>query len=127
MQTEATLQQLNLCFCELVATIVDGNAKPDSKVVAMLDRVDAHVSRILGGETATAAHPLGQTLTAAAYISLVPTIWALLSRSGEASAAMLEAVLAHYATLSASSALKRPALELITRVLTVCGLSTVRS
>lgn len=85
----------------------------------MLERVDAHVGRVLGGEAVTAAHPLGQTLTAASYLSLVPTIWSLLSRPGEASATLLEAVLAHYATLSAASALKRPALELVTRVLTV--------
>ena len=74
LQTEATLQELNLCFCELVATVVDGNAKPDSKVVTMLERVDAHVGRVLSGEAVTAAHPLGQTLTAASYLSLVPTI-----------------------------------------------------
>lgn len=121
LQTETAIQQLNLLFCELVAVVVE-NGPSDSKIVSSLERVGQYVTTILSGAAISPAQPLGQTLTSAAYLSLVPTVWALLCQPG--ADAVFAAVLEHHGRLSVSSAIKRPSLELITRLLSVRGSAT---
>lgn len=92
-------------------------------------RVSEYVTQLLRGEVASVSQ-LGRPLTSAAYVALLPTIWALISSpttSQRMSTPILQAVVEHAVKVSSKSALKRPTIELVARLVLVCDLFCFRS
>ncbi|KAF9044791.1 hypothetical protein BDZ89DRAFT_1058887 [Hymenopellis radicata] len=99
IKIEQAFQELNIIYCELSSLIAsdihsEGGSRDEAVRGYVLDALDAG------------------KLTSAAYTSLLPTIWSLI-RSGD----VLDAVVTHAISLSAKSALKRPATEFLTRLI----------
>ena len=84
-------------------------------------RVSEYVTQLLRGE-APSASELGRPLAPAAYVALLPTIWALISSSATMSTPILQAVVDHAVKVSSKSAVKRPTIEFVARLVIVCGL-----
>lgn len=85
-------------------------------------RVGEYIIQLLGGE-AVSSSQLGRPLTPTAYISLLPTIWALINTVNidghQLSGSVLQATLDHAVKASSKSALKRPTIEFVARVILV--------
>jgi pre-rRNA-processing protein IPI1 len=79
-------------------------------------RVSDYVIQLLRGESASVSRPLAP----AAYVALLPTIWALLSTSQGMASPVLEAVVEHAVHVSSKSALKRWTVEFMARLVLVC-------
>lgn len=84
-------------------------------------RVSEYVTQLLRGEVVYASQ-LGRPLAPAAYVALLPTIWALLSSPTASRAPTLQAIVEHAVKVSSKSALKRPTIEFVARLVLVCDL-----
>lgn len=67
----------------------------------------------------TAAHPMGQHLTATAYVALLPTIWSLLEEGRED---IWSAVVEHCERAGTTSGVKKVAVEFVARLTLVSAL-----
>lgn len=136
VKIEQAVHDLNLIFCELTSLLVlsmhrktqSSSAQPlkpqktvsGSKVSqAALQvralRVSEYVTQLLRGEVVYASQ-LGRPLAPAAYVALLPTIWALLSSPTASRAPTLQAIVEHAVKVSSKSALKRPTIEFVARL-----------
>jgi len=138
LKSEQLLQGLNLSYCELTSLLVlasqaslssKGKARvANDKLTAQAQRVAEYVVKALKGELVSASQPMGQTLSASAYASLLPTIWSLINqphgglgqiqslRDPDVSRTVLQAVLEHYSHTGFGSAVKKAAAEFIARL-----------
>ncbi|RDB28596.1 Testis-expressed sequence 10 protein [Hypsizygus marmoreus] len=143
IKLEQAFQDLNLIFCELSSLLVLTTHEESSRLTrrgrirqksrALLHpthsnntlsiqtlRVNEYILQLLRGEPVSSSQ-LGKPLTPAAYSALLPAIWALLNDATldhrEVSNAMLLAILEHSVKTSSKSALKKPTLEFISRLL----------
>lgn len=88
---------------------------------ARLLRVSEYVIQLLRGEVCPAS-PLRRPLAPAAYVTLLPTIWALLSgptTSPNTSTPIFQAIIEHAIGVSSKSALKKPTIEFVARLVLV--------
>ncbi|KAG6888689.1 hypothetical protein C0995_006679 [Termitomyces sp. Mi166 len=136
-------QDLNLIFSELTSLLVlttnveisrltrrrkarqinswvPGN-KFHNSLSIQTQRVSTYILRLLDGEPVSGSQ-LGRTLAPAAYVSLLPAIWALLNDNGSAhhesnDSAILNAVISHSMKTSSKSALKRLTIEFVARLI----------
>lgn len=87
-------------------------------------RVSEYVIRLLRGEVAFASQ-LGRPLAPAAYVALLPTIWALLNSPTtvqRTSTPIFQAIVEHAVKVSSKSALKRPTIDFVARLVLVCDI-----
>ncbi|KAG6884745.1 hypothetical protein C0993_008535 [Termitomyces sp. T159_Od127] len=141
-KVEQAFQDLNLIFSELTSLLVlatnadnprirrsgktrqahdstSGNRFHNS-VSMQTEHVSKYILQLLGGVPMSGSQ-LGRTLSPAAYISLLPAIWALLNNTSSAhhqstSNEILNAVISHSIKTSSKSALKRPTIEFVARL-----------
>ncbi|KAI0080104.1 hypothetical protein K474DRAFT_1727562 [Panus rudis PR-1116 ss-1] len=147
IKVEQSFQDLNLIYCELTSLLVlaspqqpspqgepqnpktraNKNKKPatsnsaNARITSLqVDRVKEYVIRLLHGEPPSGTGSgLPRPITAAAYTSLLPTIWALLNHSAleqEPSNGLLAAVVEHATKISSTSAVKRHSLDFLGRL-----------
>ncbi|KAG5648058.1 hypothetical protein DXG03_007093 [Asterophora parasitica] len=98
----------------------DGGAKALS---IQTQRVSDYILQLLRGEPSSGSQ-LGRTLTPSAYAGLLPAIWALLNMSSsgtlaqhqEIASAVLHATVEHSIKTSSKSALKKPTIEFVARL-----------
>ncbi|KAG6842589.1 hypothetical protein C0991_000115 [Blastosporella zonata] len=138
---EQAFQDLNLIFCELTSLLVlttnaqasrptrRGKSRQTSASANKLNnslsiqtqRVSDYILQLLGGGSATGSQ-LGRSLTPAAYVSLLPAIWALLNNTASSvehpstTSAILNATIMHSIKTSSKSALKRLTIEFVARL-----------
>ncbi|KIY62434.1 hypothetical protein CYLTODRAFT_361490 [Cylindrobasidium torrendii FP15055 ss-10] len=120
IKIEQPLQELNIIYCELSSLLLSAEQSnervPSRKAkITRIDAVRDFVLRSLGDKNSPSAP---QAFTAATYTALLPTIWTLItaSRSGQSND-VLNAVVSHAISLSAKSALKRPATDFVARLI----------
>ncbi len=65
------------------------------------------------------SNQVARSLTSAAYTSLTPTMWSLINTPSQSSNGVFGAVLEHGTVVSAKSALKKPAVDFISRLILV--------
>jgi pre-rRNA-processing protein IPI1 len=143
VQTEQTVQGLNLAFCELTSLLTlrhaepqssdlrFGNRKPKEKciqrsnsVVSLpLDRVSGYVSRLLEGE-ANIANGLSRPLTLPVYTALLPTLWSLVNNvsggsGGSVGEETVRVVVDHATRIGSMGASKRATVEFVGRLMLV--------
>ncbi len=88
------------------------------------ERVREYVLQILGGGEPSSSQ-LARPLTAAAYTSLLPTIWSLINYSGrnqeqtESSSDVLRATVEHAVKTGSKSLLKRCTFDFVSRIVLV--------
>lgn len=136
-QTEQTVQQLNLTFCELTSLLTLRhteplpsnprlqNHKPKGKSIQKLtpvaslplDRVSEYVSILLAGE-ANPEDGLSRPLTLAAYWTLLPTLWSLVNNLGQSSGGsvgeeVIKIVVNHAMRIGSTGASKRATVEFV--------------
>lgn len=85
--------------------------------------VSDYVVRCLRGEVTSALNPMGQRLTLATYVAILPTLWSLLNDAEVASNTIWNALLEHATQISSNSALKKASIEFIARIVLVRLLS----
>ncbi|KAF9460822.1 hypothetical protein BDZ94DRAFT_1374995 [Collybia nuda] len=130
-------QDVNLVFCELTSLLLLENEKELVPVVRLkgkqglssvnetkvslsiqILRVSEYVIQLLRGESIVTR--LGKPLTAAAYLALLPTIWALLNdvtaTHRSTSSDVLKATVEHALKASSKSALKQMSIEFIAQL-----------
>ncbi|KAI0062344.1 hypothetical protein BV25DRAFT_1856310, partial [Artomyces pyxidatus] len=143
IKTEQAFQDLNLIFCELasisVLALPPQAADPSSKrfqrktdttkrahgsSLIQVEHVGEYVVELLKGEPAN-SQSLSRHITAQSYVALLPSLWSLLNMGGadhsETSDRVLEATLDHAMRISSSSAVKRPSVEFLSRLVLVSG------
>jgi pre-rRNA-processing protein IPI1 len=151
-QLEQACQDLNVIFCELTSFLVltsqtqlsirmtrGGNSRQvhrshsqstnfKDNLSIQTERVSEYVIQLLRGE-AVATSQLGHSLTPASYIALLPTIWSLLNNPTwihrDLSNSVLQAILDHAFKVASKSALKKPTIEFVARVVLV-SMSPIR-
>ncbi|KAG6829395.1 hypothetical protein H0H92_004663 [Tricholoma furcatifolium] len=147
VKIEQAFQDMNLIFCELTSLLVlatngevsrltrRGKARQSNNLAlpskmkdslpGQIQRISDYILRLLSGE-ASIGSQLGRALTPAAYVSLLPAIWALLNNTAGSTqyqaiaSAVLNATIAHSIRTSSKSALKRLTIEFIARLILVC-------
>ncbi|KAJ7783892.1 hypothetical protein DFH07DRAFT_874241 [Mycena maculata] len=128
IKAEQIFQALNLIFCELTSLLIlntettrrgkrtrvaqEQEPAKDSLQV-QTERVSDYVIQLLNGESL-------RSLTAPAYVALLPTIWALMNSASphlhDVSNAVLHATIGHASRVSSKSTLKQVTIEFIARV-----------
>ncbi|KAK0208276.1 hypothetical protein DFS33DRAFT_1379816 [Desarmillaria ectypa] len=131
IKIEQAFQDLNLVYCELTSLLVltsrdagsplrsrqQRPSKTDnSKLSIQNDIVCDYVLRELSGGN-EAPNQVPRSLTSAAYTSLTPTIWSLINTPSQSSNGVFGAVLEHGTIVSAKSALKKPTVDFISRLI----------
>ncbi|KAI0704957.1 hypothetical protein BC835DRAFT_1315942 [Cytidiella melzeri] len=138
IKVEQTLQDLNLVFCELTSCLILSSASrksidrrqtkrrsalgsPSKASPVQIDRVCQYIVGTLKGEISELpgrGSSLSRPINAASYVSILPTVWALLNHSEpEHADAVLLAVIEHAAKTSSTSAVKRHTIEFLGRLL----------
>ena len=140
-QMEQALQDLNLIFCELTSTLIlksddltssgrrtaANSRRPPRGLDSLIQRVSGYTTQLLRGEAPERAdaQTLGpRSITPTTYVSLLPTIWALINSPGaEFTESVIQACVEHSIKASSSSAVKRHTVDFIGRLLLVsrCG------
>ncbi|PBL01077.1 hypothetical protein ARMGADRAFT_1058936 [Armillaria gallica] len=127
IKIEQAFQDLNLVYCELTSLLVltsqdtrsrqQRPSKTDrSKLSIQNDIVCDYVLRELSGGNVQ-PNQVARSLTSAAYTSLTPTMWSLINTPSQSSNGVFGAVLEHGTVVSAKSALKKPAVDFISRLI----------
>jgi pre-rRNA-processing protein IPI1 len=139
-QVEQALQDLNLLFCELTSFLLrpashglteNRAARPTSTTrvtnrpfVPHIDRVCEYVVKALKGDNTGQTHStssLARAMSAAAYVSILPTVWALLNHSDlERVKEICGTILEHSIKTTSASPVKRHTIEFIGRLILVC-------
>lgn len=134
-QTEQALQDLNLIFCELTSTLIlrsgdsadmgrraTANKKP-RQLELLVQRVGDYTVELLRGEAPERAdaQTIGpRSIMPATYVSLLPTVWALINSPGaEFTDSVVHACIEHGTRSSSTAAVKRHTVEFIGRLLLV--------
>ncbi|KAK0465092.1 uncharacterized protein EV420DRAFT_1759822 [Desarmillaria tabescens] len=131
IKIEQAFQDLNLVYCELTSLLVltsrdagsplrsrqQRPSKTDnSKLSIQNDIVCDYVLRELSGGNVS-PNQVPRSLTSAAYTSLTPTMWSLINTPSQSSNGVFGAVLEHGTVVSAKSALKKPTVDFISRLI----------
>ncbi|KAK0456533.1 hypothetical protein EV421DRAFT_1753044 [Armillaria borealis] len=127
IKIEQAFQDLNLVYCELTSLLVltsqdtrsrqQRPSKTDrSKLSIQNDIVCDYVLRELSGGNVS-SNQVARSLTSAAYTSLTPTMWSLINTPSQSSNGVFGAVLEHGTVVSAKSALKKPTVDFISRLI----------
>ncbi|KAK0245760.1 hypothetical protein EDD85DRAFT_1016820 [Armillaria nabsnona] len=127
IKIEQAFQDLNLVYCELTSLLVltsqdtrsrqQRPSKTDrSKLSIQNDIVCDYVLRELSSGNVS-SNQVARSLTSAAYTSLTPTMWSLINTPSQSSNGVFGAVLEHGTVVSAKSALKKPAVDFISRLI----------
>lgn len=107
-----SLLRLNAVYCELVALSAIAHTEEESKKKQGM-QLAQHMDRTLEYLAALLAEG-GEALTPELYLSLIPTLWLLLSSPHAKT--MIEPLLRHYMDLPTSSPLKPIAFEFLARL-----------
>lgn len=105
----------------------------NATLALQLSHVSNYVVHLLSGEPSSSQpNALGRHISTQAYIALMPTIWSLVNNpsngltvpdgiddGGDDIRSVLAAVLAHATKCSSTSAVKRPAVEFVSRLVLV--------
>ena len=136
-QTEQSLQDLNLVFCELTSTLMlrsddstglgrraaTNSKQPPRQLDSFTRRVGEYTVQLLRGEAPERAdaQTLGpRSVTPTTYVSLLPTVWALINTPGaEFAESVVQACVEHGVKTASTSAVKRHAIDFIGRLLLV--------
>ncbi|KAK0233154.1 hypothetical protein IW262DRAFT_1476865 [Armillaria fumosa] len=127
IKIEQAFQDLNLVYCELISLLVltsqdtrsrqqRPNKTEKSKLSIQNDIVCDYVLRELSGGNVS-SNQVARSLTSAAYTSLTPTMWSLINTPSQTSNGVFGAVLEHGTVVSAKSALKKPTVDFISRLI----------
>ncbi|KAK0506164.1 hypothetical protein EDD18DRAFT_20287 [Armillaria luteobubalina] len=127
IKIEQAFQDLNLVYCELTSLLVltsqdtrsrqqRPNKTDKSKLSIQNDIVCDYVLRELSGGNVS-SNQVARSLTSAAYTSLTPTMWSLINTPSQTSNGVFGAVLEHGIVVSAKSALKKPTVDFISRLI----------
>ncbi|KAG7450434.1 uncharacterized protein BT62DRAFT_1072508 [Guyanagaster necrorhizus] len=131
IKIEQAFQDLNLVYCELSSLLVltsrdagsplrsrqQRPSKTNSTKLSMQnDIVCDYVLRELSGSNVSSSQ-VARSLTSAAYTSLTPTMWSLINCPSQSSSAVFGAILEHGTVVSAKSALKKPTVDFISRLI----------
>ncbi|KAG6911904.1 hypothetical protein DXG01_000151 [Tephrocybe rancida] len=144
VKVEQAFQDLNLIFCELTSLLVlttnaevsrltrRGKArqinssasanKLKNPLSIQTRRVSDYILQLLSGGSASGSQ-LGRALTPAAYVALLPAIWALLNNTTGSTqhrstvSAILSATITHSIKTSSKSALKRLTIEFVAQLI----------
>lgn len=127
IKIEQAFQDLNLVYCELTSLLVltsqDTRSRQQqprktdrSKLSIQNDIVCDYVLRELSGGNVS-SNQVARSLTSAAYTSLTPTMWSLINTPSQSSNGVFGAVLEHGTVVSAKSALKKPTVDFISRLI----------
>ncbi|KAK0198378.1 hypothetical protein F5146DRAFT_1218993 [Armillaria mellea] len=127
IKIEQAFQDLNLVYCELTSLLVltsqdtrsrqrRPNKTEKSKLSIQNDIVCDYVLRELSGGNVS-SNQVARSLTSAAYTSLTPTMWSLINAPSQSSNGVFGAVLEHGTVVSAKSALKKPTVDFISRLI----------
>jgi len=93
---------------------------PSKKVSIQIERVAQYIIRRLRGEANSTQ--IGSVLTASPYLSLLPTIWAIVNKPGlnqQEADGIIHAILDHALKVSSKSACKPLTIEFVARLLLV--------
>ena len=93
---------------------------PSKKVSIQIDKVAQYIIKRLRGEANSTQ--IGTTLMASSYLSLLPTIWAIINRPGlnqEEADGIIHATLDHALKVSSKSACKLLTIEFVARLFLV--------
>ncbi|SJL05680.1 uncharacterized protein ARMOST_09016 [Armillaria ostoyae] len=127
IKIEQAFQDLNLVYCELTSLLVltsqDTRSRQQqprktdrSKLSIQNDIVCDYVLRELSGGNVS-SNQVARSLTSAAYTSLTPTMWSLINTPSQSSNGVFGAVLEHGTVVSAKSALKKPTVDFMSRLI----------
>lgn len=143
IQVEQALQDLNLVYCELTSYLLlngtshESSTRPSKKrrltSVAtsnisqqQIDRVCQYVVKTLKGEgsgQSGSGSALLRPISATSYVSVLPTVWALLNNSEAPHVdEILRAVLEHAIKSSSTSAVKKHTIEFLGRLALVSSI-----
>jgi pre-rRNA-processing protein IPI1 len=136
-QTDQTVQDLNLAFCELASLsilsncpkLLKGKARGSNKnvtrqiqaaTVLPIDRVNEYVAQLLQGGLVS-SNGLSRLTPVGSYTALLPTIWSLINSPGSETSGndVLVHVIDHAIRIPSSSAVKKVTIEFIGRLILV--------
>jgi len=135
IKVEQNLLELNLAYCELTSLLLlNGTLNVlaskrsgkrhvsltgiDRALSTQTERVCCYVVDALRGERTGSNSSLSQPISAAAYSSILPTIWALLNNARpEYVDDVLRAVIEHAIKVSSTSTIKRYTIDFVGRLL----------
>ncbi|CAK5281783.1 unnamed protein product [Mycena citricolor] len=127
IKVEQSLQRLNLMYCELSSLLLLSSRHQPSRrgkravdpLQGQVERVGDFVTSLLRGE-AQSSSQLGRSLNSESYLSLLPTIWALLNTDApelrETADAVSEAVIQHAIRTSSKAASKLATIQFVSRL-----------
>ncbi|KAM6498183.1 hypothetical protein JOM56_006131 [Amanita muscaria] len=120
IKVEQAFQELNVIFCQLVALQKFTTENKTSEIAKdkqkskgsdwWVSLVSSHIIGLLRGESVSTE--VGRSLTASAYVSLVPAIWFLAEQRCE----IIEALIDHGIKTPSKSATKQPSIGFISRL-----------
>lgn len=135
VKIEQSLQDLNLVFCELTSTLIlrsddstnlvrraaTNSKQPPRQLNSFTQRVSEYSVQLLRGEAPERAdaQTLGpRSITPTTYVSLLPTVWALINTPGaEFAENVVQACVEHAVKAASMSAVKRHTVDFIGRLL----------